>query len=86
MRLIDDYGQCNFFGSRVHRGTQGQDCYSRAASGHTATPPRRVMNSRRFTARCLPCLPTERIAHLITSQMGSKSDLKAAFVAGPLWP
>ena len=31
-------------------------CCARAASGHAAAAPlRRVMNSRRFTARCLPC-------------------------------
>jgi hypothetical protein len=31
-------------------------CCARAASGHaTAAPPMSVMNSRRFTARCLPC-------------------------------
>ena len=31
-------------------------CCARAASGHAAAaPPSSVMNSRRFTARCLPC-------------------------------
>src|SRR5262245_24355915 len=38
---------------------------ARAASGHAvAAAPSRVMNSRRFTAQCLPCFPTERIAYL----------------------
>src|SRR5262249_1531496 len=30
-------------------------CRARAASGHAAAPPSNVMNSRRLTARCLPC-------------------------------
>jgi hypothetical protein len=30
-------------------------CCARAASGHAPPPPSSVMNSRRFTARCLPC-------------------------------
>src|SRR6516165_4981125 len=30
-------------------------CCARAASGHAAAPPSNVMNSRRLTARCLPC-------------------------------
>ena len=30
-------------------------CCARAASGHAAAPPSSAMNSRRFTARCLPC-------------------------------
>src|SRR5262249_6747755 len=42
-------------------------CCARAASGHAAAaPPSSVMNVRRFTALCLPCFPTERIAHLGT--------------------
>ena len=28
-------------------------CCARAVSGHAAAPPRSVMNSRRFTTRCL---------------------------------
>jgi len=31
------------------------DCCARAASGHAVAPPSSVMNSRRFTAQCLPC-------------------------------
>src|SRR6516164_4723987 len=41
-------------------------CCARAVSGHPAAVPSSVMNWRRFTARCLPVLPTERIAHLGT--------------------
>src|SRR5215510_7749269 len=40
-------------------------CCARAASGHAAAAP--MMNSRRLTARCLPVLRTERIAHLGTA-------------------
>src|SRR6516162_8646742 len=44
------------------------ECCALAASGHAAAaPPTSVMKSRRFTARCLPVLPTERIAHLGTA-------------------
>jgi len=32
---------------------------SRAASGHIAVPPRSVMNSCRFTARCLLCFRSQ---------------------------
>src|SRR6516225_8115022 len=40
-------------------------CCARAASGHAAAaPPTSEMKSRRFTVRCLPMLPTERLAHL----------------------
>jgi hypothetical protein len=36
------------------------DCCARAAIGYaTAAPPRSVMNSRRFTARCLPYFQPE---------------------------
>src|SRR5262249_21812295 len=42
------------------------DCCARPTSGHAAAPPTSVMKSRRFTARCLPVLRTERIAHLGT--------------------
>jgi hypothetical protein len=46
--------------------TKGSDiagCWARAVS---AAPASSVINSRRFTALCLPCFPTERIAHLGT--------------------
>src|SRR5262245_8470034 len=39
----------------------------RSPGGHVSAPPSSVMNSRRFTAQCLPCFPTERIAHLGTA-------------------
>ena len=34
-------------------------CCARAASGHVAATPSSVMNERRFTGRCLPCLPAK---------------------------
>src|SRR6266480_4014467 len=48
------------------RATMGTEaCCARTASGHAAAaPPSSEMSVRRFTARCLPCFPTERIAHL----------------------
>src|SRR5262245_31957842 len=37
----------------------GSDGCARAASGHAAALPSSVMNSRRFTERCLPCFEAE---------------------------
>src|SRR6516162_11019286 len=42
-------------------------CCACATSGHAAAPPIKEMKLRRFTARCLPVLRTERIAHLGTA-------------------
>jgi len=41
-------------------------CCACAVSGHAAAPLRSVMNSRRFTARCLPCFD-RKIAHFGTA-------------------
>jgi len=56
-------------GSNPTTGIAG--CCARAACGQaTAAPLRAKMNSRRLTARYLPCFPNEGIARLVLLHCG----------------
>jgi hypothetical protein len=48
----------------VQKTDHGTDCCARAASGHAATPPKSVMNSRRF--------PSNMVLHSSRSETNIK--------------